>query len=1065
MSPPRADKFLTGNLQVEMQLKSDESAKPKRGGKIRRYATTALLSALVLWMVLVLAGRLLQPAAMKQIAELTGTQITTKSARLSLTGAVRLKNLSITPNVKTNYDNTFFTADTVYARFRLGSLLMFKPKLKMIKVKDFVLNALYDTDSGKWNFPAVWPGGGGGKLGIPEMELESGLLKYGRIVRGKLQPVMKIPVALSMERDYPSRQFELTTGSEEFGESSILKGSWNKGKIIISGGIRSEDTASLEKLWKVNALAADVDYERNGNYTLQLRVKDFQYSSKQMENLSTTQPMFPAGLPFLTYLKNFFEEYRPEGKIDIQVRADGNFYKLQESKIKGAIYCKDVSVRNIEFPYAIENIKGKIDFTENSYKLNELHGRHEDSEFLISGWEKDFGEARQYDFHITSEGMAIDEDLYNALNADEQKMWTDFGPKGKAALDYTVSRQQPEGKRSQIEMTLQSMTAKCRYFPYPLRNLSGTVIFEQGRVIFSDIISQTDKGKITINGQTKTSGSAKPYFDINIKAEGVPLDNELAEALPEKQRQLWKNLNLGGAVDSDIRIYSAQGGTSGFAAEVSIKKGELKANAAAIVPVIKDVSVEATIMADMIHIEELKGKYGNGRISLHGQVWPGESAEQSRYDLSLFAEQVELDDTIINLLSRQQREIAEQLNPRGKVNIAADFNKAQGEQDVKYKVSINCAGVAAEVKPLGSRLENIEGDVRITNDKITLEHLTANTAGTDRMTDAPAVTIDGEVTVKDSERKGAKLFDLAGDIKFDDCDLDEIGKLTEISGILKVSAAYDTEAGLYRGQADFNINHMRIDGKLLTNVNAFIGYEPKEQIWISNNLIADCYDGKVTGKLAIKPSNSVPEYTLQAGLNDINLRKFLEQCRADYAPPTIAAVEKENSNGTCTSGKMSGSLNVTGRMGSSFPSMGRCKLVITEMQVGKMSLLAKILSVLKLSAPEDYAFDQMLVDSYIENKKLNLEKIDLSGKTLAFNGSGLVDLESHDINVVLTARGKHLGEAKPSILQSLTEAISLAVVRIEVTGDFYDPKVETTTLPVLKDPLGILGSKETVDKK
>ena len=101
----------------------------------------------------------------------------------------------------------------------------------------------------------------------------------------------------------------------------------------------------------------------------------------------------------------------------------------------------------------------------------------------------------------------------------------------------------------------------------------------------------------------------------------------------------------------------------------------------------------------------------------------------------------------------------------------------------------------------------------------------------------------------------------------------------------------------------------------------------------------------------------------------------------------------------------------------------------------------------------------MLIDSYIENKKLNLEKIDLSGKTLAFQGSGLVDLESHNINVVLTARGKHLAAARPSILQSLTEAISLAVVRIDVTGDFYDPKVETTTLPVLKDPLGILGTR------
>ena len=124
-----------------------------------------------------------------------------------------------------------------------------------------------------------------------------------------------------------------------------------------------------------------------------------------------------------------------------------------------------------------------------------------------------------------------------------------------------------------------------------------------------------------------------------------------------------------------------------------------------------------------------------------------------------------------------------------------------------------------------------------------------------------------------------------------------------------------------------------------------------------------------------------------------------------------------------------------------------------------LALLAKILSVLKLSGPQDYAFDQMVIDSYIENKKLNLEKIDLSGKTLAFNGSGWIDLESKQINVILAARGRRLATDKPSIMQSLADALSPAVVRIDVTGDFHDPKVETMTLPVLKDSLEILGTK------
>lgn len=1035
-----------------MFLKSDGTAKCKCGDRIWRYATIVLLSVLGLWMIiLVLAGHLLQTVAIKQISELTDTQITTKSARLSLMGTVRLKNLRIISKDKADYDNAFLTANVVYARFTLGSLFTLKPKLKVIKVYNFVLRALYDTDTGKWNLPGISLAGTSGKLDIPEVELEKGLFKYGRIVRGQIQPVMEIPLALSIKKSYSSQQFELTTGSGEFGQGSILKGSWNKGKITISGGVCSDTVVSLEKLWRINTLAGEIDYDSDGNYSMQVRLKDFQYLSEQTSqtvNAMLNKKMFPEELPFLTYLQNFFEEYRPIGKIDLEVQAKGNFYKMHDNKIAGTVYCKDVSVRNTEFPYAIEHIMGKIDFTENSYKLNELRGKHGDSEFVISGWEKDFGERRQYEFHITSKGMDIDEDLYNALNANEQKVWSDFEPKGKAALNFSVSRQLPEGKKSRMEMTLQSMEAVFKHFPYPLRNLSGKVIFENDRVIFSDVISRNGKGKITINGQTE---STKPYFDIKIKVENISLDKELAESLPEKQRQLWKNLNLGGTVDGDIRIHSVQGGTSDFAADVNIKKGELKINA---LPAIKDALVQATIMSDMVHIEELKGKYGNGSISLHGRVWPAESTQQSSYDLSLFAEQVELDDTIISLFGRH-REITEQLNLRGKVNITADFNKTHREQDVKYKVSVNCAGVAANLNSLGCRLKDIQGDVRITNDRITLEHLTAGPVGTDK----PTVTIDGQVAIKDSDRKDAKLLDLSCDIKFDNCDLYAAGKVTEVTGLLKVSAAYDTEDGLCKGQADLKIQHLRIDGKLLTNASAFIGYEPKEQSWISSNLIAYCYDGTVMGKLTIKPLQGRPTYTLQAALTNIDLQKFLEQCRADYAPAAAAQAEMENSNGTYTSGKMSGSLNVTGYLGSSFPRMGRCKLVITEMQFGKMSLLAKILSVMRLNAPEDYAFDQMVVDSYIENNKLNLQKIDLSGKTLVLSGSGSVDLESHGINVVLTARDKHLGAAKPTILQSLTEALSPAMMRIDVTGDFYDPKVETRTLPVLKDSFGILGTK------
>ena len=129
------------------------------------------------------------------------------------------------------------------------------------------------------------------------------------------------------------------------------------------------------------------------------------------------------------------------------------------------------------------------------------------------------------------------------------------------------------------------------------------------------------------------------------------------------------------------------------------------------------------------------------------------------------------------------------------------------------------------------------------------------------------------------------------------------------------------------------------------------------------------------------------------------------------------------------------------------------------MQVGQLSLPAKLLQVLKLTESKDFAFDQMFVDSYIRRNDLLIKKLDLSGQSVAFYGSGRMNLKTRNVDLVLTARGRRLATADPSILQSLSEGLGQAVVRMEVTGDFYDPKVTTKTLPLIGKTLQILGTK------
>jgi hypothetical protein len=326
---------------------------------------------------------------------------------------------------------------------------------------------------------------------------------------------------------------------------------------------------------------------------------------------------------------------------------------------------------------------------------------------------------------------------------------------------------------------------------------------------------------------------------------------------------------------------------------------------------------------------------------------------------------------------------------------------------------VDCPGNSINFEPFTYPVKNVTGRLTITKNIITLEDITAT--ATAAATDNTLITSNIS-TVKINGR------------------------------IMLADDAFSDRLELSAGNITFTADSLKIKGKSLTRLKADTYYDPSRKSWITKNLIADCYGGRLTGKFELKRSDEADlEYLLQVGFDNIDLKQFLLDTNLEGAP--------RNNH---TSGKMSGLLSVAGRTGESLPYIGRCRLLITDMQVGTLSPLAKPLYVLKLTEPKDFAFRQMLVDSYIKHNRLFLEHLDLSGKALAFNGSGWIDLQSRNADLVLFARGRRLATAEPSILQSLTEGLGHAVVRMEVTGNVYDPQVTTTILPVVEEAVKIL---------
>jgi hypothetical protein len=873
-----------------------------------------LVLVAALWLVFVLMGRALCQIAVAQIIELTNTKIKAKSVDFNFDGSVFIEKLAVKPHKSQKHDDTILKAETVYARFSTGSLLLLRPRLKEIRVNDFVFNAQYDLDTDRWNISAL-------KIKVPEsglrkmplVRLEKGILQYSKVSNGQVKAVAAVPIDArfgSAGKTQHRYSFNITTAERAGFGKSVLVGSWQPGRITIAGGISSADVPAFEKAWTINVLAAELNYDQSNTYSLRLIVKDLLGThSPAGDTFAFDKPPFLEKFGLFTALQRFFNRYKPAGQVDIDLKASGNLQQLTESILRGKVYCRDVSIIDRKFPYPVEHITGLVNFTEKSFELQNLIGRHGDVKVTFNGCSEDFGPNRQYRIQITSDNMALDDDLYNALSTKHKKLWSLFSPSGLAAINYCLYRQPQMGKKKALAVELLGAEATYRHFPYPLKNLTGTLLFAHDSIIIPDVASQWDER------------------GINFSADLEKGDRDTGSLTTTKD-----SITL-----TDITATTAD-------------------------------NIHITPNAPTIKI--------NGEIALADNAFRGGL-------FTLSANDIVFDERVGIALPEHIQPFYQKLSPTGRFDL--DF-------------------------------ENI----RIFN-----------------------------------AADGKKYVDLTGVVEFKDCNFNVSPGITELDAVLKIEGLYKTGSRLCDGRAALIADGIKIKGRVFTGLKADIYYDHHQKSWLTKNLIADCYGGRLTGKFEFRRhADRALEYLLQIGFSNIDLKQF-----------PWGAKSKETSNSGHTSGRMSGSLSVTRRIdggtGHSYQRIGRCRLQITDMQVGKASLLAKLLHVLKLTQPKDFAYDRMLVDSYIKNSTLFLEHLDLSGQALAFSGSGWMNLQSKDLDLTLFARGHRLATAEPSILQSLAEDLSLAIVRIEVTGNLYDPQVTPTSFPLVKETLEILGTKPT----
>ena len=988
---------------------------PKSDNKkaVRRVIIVSAVTAIVV-IAYIAESKFLPLIAINQLSELTNTRVKADSVTFSLNGSVLIRGLQIKPSEQLPQDSTILWARKVYIRFGLGSLILLKPQVKKISVHDFHIDLQQDMDSGRWNIETMKlaKGKGGGKL--PTVRLKNGQIRYSKRTGNKIKTTVEIPIDVSLEHSKEVRnayQFELATARTDERQLSRIFGIYEPGHLVLGGSISSEDLPWLEQTWSINDIAADYKYDKSGKFALELRIQDFVTEDRTAARMILEKPQMLKNVGAASAIARVFEQYRLAGTVDLNLQAEGNLKELAKTKLTGTITCKDVSILYSVFPYFIENIKGTIDFSDEAIKINNLAGRHGDVNLTIGGGFSDFGSGTRGQIEIRSRNMVLDEDLYEALLPVQKKLWDDFEPNGIVEFDYTLHREPQKRNQYWLDVDLVDVNSTYRKFPYPMDNLTGNLFFDHNSIKVTNLNAKKLSSQININGKVIDTDTAKPRFDLVIDVNNIPLDDVLANALPMRERNLYEQFNPSGSGKGRILISNETEDVNkaDFAADLNFTDTILRPP---MLPLpITDINANGIFKPDLIEFKRFRGIYAGQPVSMEGTFQPTEDGNDLTYAMVLSSSDVRIDKELLNLIPERMRDAVRKLNPSGQIAYTARLNKQVEVNDIDFEVTVDCQGIAARPEVLGLVLEGITGKITVNKNVVVLDNLTSRAK--DR--NSPSVKMDGIIEMSGSVNDGA--------------------------------------GGIVAALVDIDANNFPIAEKRIYRLKTRLDYDKDKDVWKADSFVGNFYGGRMAGQIRIEVEPGKKSYfELQSGFEGADLRKFL-------ADGTKLPENCPDANCFST-GSMSGRVNISGRVDDTSSYFGTCKIDIEGMQVGKVSLVARLLSLLKLTEPGDHVFDRMSFDAYIKDGRFYFETLELSGAALTFAGSGWMDMTSKKLDLTLAVRGPRISAIKENIIESLATAISPAVLQVVVTGNAYEPQIEVKPFPVIGNTLELFGTKE-----
>lgn len=296
---------------------------------------------------------------------------------------------------------------------------------------------------------------------------------------------------------------------------------------------------------------------------------------------------------------------------------------------------------------------------------------------------------------------------------------------------------------------------------------------------------------------------------------------------------------------------------------------------------------------------------------------------------------------------------------------------------------------------------------------------------------------DPEFTVSD--------WHVEGDVRMNGVTLETSAGEADLDGEITGRVARDGE-GLAIAAKLSGVTLAAEDEQRVTDLTAEIEKAGGSERIFVNEMFGRTFGGGVEGQGVILLDDPA-SYRLRATFDEIDLAKLLASTGAEAG----------------VAGRLQGRIELSAEVGSKTERRASGQLRIFDARVSKLPVLLGALQVIYLSVPGRSPVTDGLVEYQLEGKELVFREIHLGGPTISIVGSGTMDMDTNELQLVFL-RTESAVLPRIEGINELLEGLGGELVEVRVGGTLSDPKVDTELAPRVAEAVRVIlnpqGSRE-----